>query len=67
MLDSFINQFSETANEGISFSSLLDQLIDNITNTGGANNWAYVNDFVGGAWHRSYTKATLKSTLHSIS
>lgn len=67
VLDSFINQFSETANAGISFSSLLNQLIDNITNTGGANNWAYVNDFVGGAWHRSYTKATLKSTLLSNS
>lgn len=62
VLDSFINQFSETANAGISFSDLLDQLIDNITNIGVAN-WAYVDDFVGGAWHRSYTKATLKSSL----
>ena len=66
VLDSFINQFSDTANKGIPFSDLLDQLIDNITNIGVAN-WAYVDDFAGGVWHRSYTKATLKSTLLSNS
>ena len=66
VLDSFINQFPEKANEGISFSDLLDQLIDKVTNIG-TDNWAYVDDFVGGVWHRSYTKATLKSTLLSNS
>lgn len=66
VLDSFINQFSDTANKGIPFSDLLDQLIRNITNTGEAN-WAYVDDFAGGVWHRSYTKDTLKSTLLSNS